>query len=624
MNFKVDPPTRPLITPSATPPRSRPSNVRKSSVKTARVAYTPTPSVLSTVSDQVDPELQLHHARRASSLRVLDIWSQLANRHSRSLDSDDIVDLGTEEIIKDRGILRGARGKYSIGCFADAIDDSSEGAPEVDDDFDELDSFAPEANISDELENERKKRAVPPVKAMDPADAQDLKEFLEAEMRRKEEFGDVDADLDEDESDEVLDSREYDDDEGTDGEGVDEEDVASASQDDVDDRHFQEEWDPTPPPSSHVAQSTDNMSLPPEDDESEDELGAWDLDEGNAVYLIPHGSNDKIEIIEPPPTSPSPLSSPQRPSSSRASVTPHSTPRTRQPNSRKRKVKELPGQSVFMQLQTPPRSQSSAADSYTSDAISSQAGVTLNSPPVTPMPQPALHSRPRPTPAYKGTKDQRSASVSPTKSKTISVFDDDEPAVTPSNLTAKPKPLRTYTTARSIKEKEIHSPASVRNRPSSRRLAALHDESDVPETPEPEDHGWGSGSPKEEPECIELSDSDDPISLPPSPTKGKGKAKAMRKEKNKGKGKMKERAFAATLGMNADVRAQKRKRIASGNDSWETSLDGSPRSDGGSSLATGATPCGVRGKGGRQPKKIVKSISRLTNEGSGQFCIRLY
>lgn len=494
--------------------------------------------------------------------------------------------------------------------------------PEVDDDFDELDSFAPEANISEELENEKKKRAVPPVKVMDPADAQDLKEFLEAEERRKEEFGDVDADLDEDESDDVRDFREYeeyddvDETEGEDedeNEGEDEEDASNTSEDDVGGEDPLEEWDATPPPSSQLMQSTDNMS-PLEDDESEDELGIWEDDESNAVYVVPHDSDDEIEIIEPPPASSSPLTTPQRPSTSRASVTPHSTPWMRQPGSVKG-LPEAPKQPIFAQLQTPPRSQSSAAESYTSDVFLSNYDVPPRSTPITLKSQHIGRIRPRPTPVYKGAKAE--TPTSSTKSKAIS---DIEPLRVSSALAAQPTPLRTSTPARPTKKEETQIPiATPGKRSPSKLLPPSYEESDVPETPEPEDQRRRLDSQEEGPDYIGFSDSDDPISLPSSPTKDKGKAKANPNAKSQGKGKGKDLGVAAPLGTKA-TRDRKRKRIASGNDSWEMSGDGTPRAGHAEDESLAACPISsmVIGKKSRPQRKIPRSAAKISDEVPGQ------
>src|SRR6202040_3425878 len=54
----------------------------------------------------------LHEARRASSFRILNFWSHLAERYSRPLAEDDIVDLRNIRLIKDRNIMRSDPHQY--------------------------------------------------------------------------------------------------------------------------------------------------------------------------------------------------------------------------------------------------------------------------------------------------------------------------------------------------------------------------------------------------------------------------------------------------------------------------------------------------------------------------------
>jgi hypothetical protein len=211
-------------------------------------------------------DVEIHEARRASSRRVLDVWSQLAERYARPLHEDDIVDLRTETFVKDRGVVRGLRAQYEFGCFADASDEdkdnSSEGAHDVDadDDYDELDAFAPEANISDELEIERQKHDAQQLRIMDSADAEDLRHFLEAEKRIQEDHGHEDEDSVAPSEDGVADSPD---------ELADSPDELTDSPDGLADSP------------GGLADSPDELDLassPPllSEEESDDELAAWD------------------------------------------------------------------------------------------------------------------------------------------------------------------------------------------------------------------------------------------------------------------------------------------------------------------------------------------------------------
>ncbi|OCH91843.1 hypothetical protein OBBRIDRAFT_491116 [Obba rivulosa] len=200
----------PLITPSASPPSSRVSHVSRSRppegppfAKRPRLVSTPSSlrsfSTPSSSATAVDPHNDFYEERRKSQKRLVDFWAQLEGRYSRPLDEDDIIDVVSESMVKDGGFLRGLRKQLDIGCFQagsgaqDTGDASSEGGgplTEPEEEVDEIDAFAtpaPEANFSDEWE---KAKNVPPVQVLDPADAQDLEAFMEAERRRKELYGD--------------------------------------------------------------------------------------------------------------------------------------------------------------------------------------------------------------------------------------------------------------------------------------------------------------------------------------------------------------------------------------------------------------------------------------------------
>ena len=58
-------------------------------------------------------------------MRVLNIWSALAERYNRGLEEDDIMDIRTGEIIKDRGVLSGLPKRCNFGDVADEDDNLS-------------------------------------------------------------------------------------------------------------------------------------------------------------------------------------------------------------------------------------------------------------------------------------------------------------------------------------------------------------------------------------------------------------------------------------------------------------------------------------------------------------------
>lgn len=215
--------------------------------------------------------------REASAMRMWDIWSQLADKYSRRIDEDDIVDLTTFEIVKDRGVLS-AEAPWKFGRFADqeesvaTDDDEEDGEDEDEDDVDELDSFAGPA--AEAVSAPGAGWTVPPVREMDPADARDLEGFMEAETRRREECGEDDTS-----EDGVLDENRAD---SLDMGGHDT-DVSDAVE--------------TPALASRPYHSAG-------DDESDDELGTWDVvDASNMVVRVAEKQPDNpdiIEILDPP------------------------------------------------------------------------------------------------------------------------------------------------------------------------------------------------------------------------------------------------------------------------------------------------------------------------------------
>lgn len=249
-----------LMTPSASPPVQRPFGRHSSAPSPAkkrrvsRAPSVPAPSLRgfsvasassSSVSPAfnfdapVDPGEELDAARRASSFRVLNVWSQLAEKYARRLDEDDIVDLKKGTIIKDCGVLRSSEDTFEIGYFAEErekVERLDDGLPLVpaDDEPDELDAFADlRDNVSrsetdgddeDGFGLAQHTKRLPPVRELDPADAADLAEFLRAEQVRKEAYGDPD------EGDEEDEYEEGDENEGTEGDVYEGEQQRGATQ----------------------------------------------------------------------------------------------------------------------------------------------------------------------------------------------------------------------------------------------------------------------------------------------------------------------------------------------------------------------------------------------------------
>lgn len=111
------------------------------------------------------------------------------------MDEDDIIDLYSGAIVKDRGVLRSTNTDYDIGRFAgDDEQEDSEEEPEEDEEVDELDLLPRREAASDDFKTLL--RGVPPLSAT--ADTDDLSDFLEAERRRKELVGEDDDDDDDD------------------------------------------------------------------------------------------------------------------------------------------------------------------------------------------------------------------------------------------------------------------------------------------------------------------------------------------------------------------------------------------------------------------------------------------
>jgi glucan-binding YG repeat protein len=203
-----------------------------------------------------------------STLRVLSVWDQLAERYNKRLDEDDIVDLYSGAIINDRGVLKSAGKDYNIGHFApddgqdDQEHDQADSEQDQDDDVDELDTLPardPSETDHSMASTSELLRAVPPLSAA--TDADDLNEFLEAEKRRRELLGDQD-DEDDMSIEELAAVR----------------DALQQSQEDEE--------------QAETAQEDEEQAETTQEDESEDELSVWQH-EASAVYHVARNESEQ-------------------------------------------------------------------------------------------------------------------------------------------------------------------------------------------------------------------------------------------------------------------------------------------------------------------------------------------
>lgn len=347
----MNPPKPPLITPSASPPVSRsffPPPYRISGFappfKRPRLSSGPRQShnqnqAASSSSDDVD----VNSERAASTLRLFDVWSGLAERYARPIDEDDIVDLATGNVVKDRGILSAAS-RWEFGGPRE-----SEGEEEAEGEGGDTD---PDAEETDELalcgggfipEGEKRAigRSVPPVREMDPEDARDLEEFLQAEQERRERFGSEAAS---EESDEIDSAHA----------------VATAHHERVANR---------PPPSTIRQPSPITI-----EDESDDELNVWGvIDETNITYDVIK-DEDEPPTLDPLPTRAAPsntsrspskaISTPKTQTVKRSPPLSHKYP-TRsfsKPKSTPSQTASTPAPNHHQQLQTPPHTHTPSSD----------------------------------------------------------------------------------------------------------------------------------------------------------------------------------------------------------------------------------------------------------------------
>ena len=232
-------------------------------------------------------------------MRLKNAWEQLAQRYSCPVDEDDIVDLRDVKLFKDRGVVRNLNAQINFGDISvpdkpgnNANSDAGGVHSEDEDDFDEIDTLSHGAHAQNGLEAQL--RRVKPLRDLDSEDDDDLRDFLEAERRTREEFGPVDEDFSEDLAgllDDVGDES---------GDLVDEVvEVLGSSDEECEEREL----------SRTFTRARDDHDS---EDEDEDELGGWVHDESTAIYEVirtpARPEDDIIEIFDTPPSSPPPSS----------------------------------------------------------------------------------------------------------------------------------------------------------------------------------------------------------------------------------------------------------------------------------------------------------------------------
>jgi hypothetical protein len=241
-------------------------------------------------------------------MRLKGAWAQLAQRYARPLEEDDIIDLREAKILKDRGVVRGLHAQVSFGGISildepgnDASSEAGGAHSEDEDDFDEIDSISREARVPNRLEAQL--RRVKPLRDIDSEDDDDLRDFLEAEKRTREEFGPVDEELDEDFSEDLA--QLHDDVEDESGDLADEViEILGSSGEESEHEDF--------------SRTFTTRTRADSESEDEDELGRWIHDESTKIYEVartPTVPDDEvIEIFDTPPSSPPPSSPPSSPS----------------------------------------------------------------------------------------------------------------------------------------------------------------------------------------------------------------------------------------------------------------------------------------------------------------------
>ncbi|KJA23194.1 hypothetical protein HYPSUDRAFT_86820 [Hypholoma sublateritium FD-334 SS-4] len=380
----------PLITPSASPPPLR-TEIRYSRTasegapprKRQRTVSTPRPSTLGTPgpSSSQDP-VDIHQERRDSTMRLLEFWDSLAS-HTRALDDDDIVDIMTGKITRDNGVLRNSD-KFTFGSLHDPSTDcvtSDEGSDAEENEFDpdELDAFANDDNAldldgGDGLALDVGGKLMPPVTPLDPADANDLREFMEAEGRRRELCG---TDVEYEEEDDG-DSEEF---------SEVEEGITDEAYSDINHTHPQgpqassEEEDEVEIVAECATEVHDNYYtdyVVPLNGSDDDELDDWGADAANIVYPVIKPETESVhsdgETFQEVPT--------QKPKKIGKNKSISNTPSKSRLQSKQ--ILKPP-----RQLYTPPQSHSSSGPSVT-PVDPNFIDLSGDSPPASPVLRPVL------------------------------------------------------------------------------------------------------------------------------------------------------------------------------------------------------------------------------------------
>jgi len=125
-------------------------------------------------------------------MRLKNAWAQLAQRYARPLDEDDIIDLREEKLLKDCGVVRNIATQINFGDISlpeelgnDASSDGGGAHSEDEGDLDEIDALSHGARVKTKLAAQL--RRVKPINDLDSEDECDLRDFLEAEKRIREE-----------------------------------------------------------------------------------------------------------------------------------------------------------------------------------------------------------------------------------------------------------------------------------------------------------------------------------------------------------------------------------------------------------------------------------------------------
>lgn len=214
-------------------------------------------------------------------MRLKNTWANIAQRYAVPLDEDDIIDLREEKLLKDRGVVRSMVTQINFGDISlpdelgnDASSDGGGAHSEDEDQLDEIDALSHGARVKNKLEAQL--RRVKPIRELDSDDECDLREFLEAEKRMREE----------------------------DPRRVEEEDVGTETRDLADEL-------------VEISSDEETKGANADCESEDDELGGWEHDESTAIYEVRTAVRDEHEIIEifdtpptSPPSSPLPMSEP--------------------------------------------------------------------------------------------------------------------------------------------------------------------------------------------------------------------------------------------------------------------------------------------------------------------------